>query len=31
MIRIEYQTQRLSLRFFMLMAVLFFFQVGLTR
>ena len=28
MIRIEYQTQRLSLRFFMLMAVLFFFQVG---
>ncbi|MCP5320246.1 MAG: cbb3-type cytochrome c oxidase subunit I [Pseudomonadales bacterium] len=26
--RIEYQTQRLSLRFFMLMAVLFFFQVG---
>ena len=28
MIRIEYQTQRLSLRFFMLMAVLFFFQFG---
>ncbi|MBK7249585.1 MAG: cbb3-type cytochrome c oxidase subunit I [Gammaproteobacteria bacterium] len=26
--RIEYQTQRLSLRFFMLMLVLFFFQVG---
>ncbi len=28
MIRIEYQTQRLSMRFFMLMLVLFFFQVG---
>jgi nitric oxide reductase subunit B len=28
MIRVEYQTQRLSLRFFMLMLVLFFFQVG---
>ncbi len=28
MIRIEYQTQRLSLRFFMLMLVLFFFQTG---
>ena len=28
MIRIEYQTQRLSLRFFMLMLVLFFFQAG---
>ncbi|MEZ5531778.1 MAG: cbb3-type cytochrome c oxidase subunit I [Steroidobacteraceae bacterium] len=28
MIRIEYQTQRLSLRFFLLMLVLFFFQAG---
>ena len=28
MIRIEYETQRLSLRFFVLMLVLFFFQTG---
>jgi nitric oxide reductase subunit B len=28
MIRIEYETQRLSLRFFVVMLVLFFFQVG---
>lgn len=28
MLRIEYETQRLSLRFFMVMLVLFFFQVG---
>ena len=28
MIRIQYQTQRLSLRFFLLMLVLFFFQIG---